>query len=289
MADDDGGITIIKKKKKVIGGGHHGGAWKVAYADFVTAMMAFFLLMWLLNATTEKQRKGLADYFTPTIPIHSTSGGGNGVFDGQTIVAQNELVAKGRGADSRQPSAERQDKGNTGFSSDEETKDGQSAADDVETLSEVDDEMNRLEGMLVARSGESEFDDDQLDHVRTKITDEGLVIELFDIPEARLFDGLSDTPTPVMQDLIATVAKVATQVTNKIAVVGHSFAGGGRGDSAADWYLSSNRAQTARRLLISSGTAPNRIQRVTGKADRQPGFEELSDPRNNRIEIILLR
>ena len=69
---------IIKKKKVIAGGGHHGGAWKVAYADFVTAMMAFFMLMWLLNATTEKQRKGIADYFNPTIPVNRISGGGEG-------------------------------------------------------------------------------------------------------------------------------------------------------------------------------------------------------------------
>ena len=71
--------VIIKKKKTIIGGGHHGGAWKVAYADFVTAMMAFFMLMWLLGATTEKQRKGIADYFNPTVTVNRTSGGGAGV------------------------------------------------------------------------------------------------------------------------------------------------------------------------------------------------------------------
>ena len=72
------GAPIIIKRKKVIAGGHHGGAWKVAYADFVTAMMAFFLLMWLLGATNEKQRKGIADYFNPTIPVNKVSGGGDG-------------------------------------------------------------------------------------------------------------------------------------------------------------------------------------------------------------------
>ena len=78
MAAGSNAPVIIKRKKIIKGGGHHGGAWKVAYADFVTAMMAFFMLMWLLNATTEKQRKGLADYFNPTIPINRISGGGEG-------------------------------------------------------------------------------------------------------------------------------------------------------------------------------------------------------------------
>ena len=77
MAANAGAPIIIKRKKIVVEGGHHGGAWKVAYADFVTAMMAFFMLMWLLNATTEKQRKGIADYFNPTIPVTRVSGGGD--------------------------------------------------------------------------------------------------------------------------------------------------------------------------------------------------------------------
>ena len=82
---------IIKKKKVISGGGHHGGAWKVAYADFVTAMMAFFLLMWLLNATSEKQRKGLADYFNPALPISRTSAGGAGMLAGDNLFVQQTL------------------------------------------------------------------------------------------------------------------------------------------------------------------------------------------------------
>lgn len=90
--------VIIKRKKVVAGGGHHGGAWKVAYADFVTAMMAFFLLMWLLNATTEKQRKGLSDYFNPTIPISRISGGGDGALGGETMFSENTRAQAGTGA-----------------------------------------------------------------------------------------------------------------------------------------------------------------------------------------------
>lgn len=89
--------VIIKKKKVSGGGGHHGGAWKVAYADFVTAMMAFFMLMWLLNATTEQQRKGIADYFSPTIPINRVSGGGNGAFSGESIFSEEALPQTGTG------------------------------------------------------------------------------------------------------------------------------------------------------------------------------------------------
>ena len=89
--------TIIKRKKVVSGGGHHGGAWKVAYADFVTAMMAFFMLMWLLNATTEKQRKGIADYFSPDIPVSRASAGGSGMFQGDSTFAEEVLARNGIG------------------------------------------------------------------------------------------------------------------------------------------------------------------------------------------------
>src|SRR5210317_1585466 len=97
MAGGDKAPIIIKKVKVIAGGGHHGGAWKVAYADFVTAMMAFFMLMWLLNATTEQQRKGLADYFAPTIPINRISGGGAGAFGGDNIFTEDTLAKSGTG------------------------------------------------------------------------------------------------------------------------------------------------------------------------------------------------
>ena len=104
--------VIIKRKKVIAGGGHHGGAWKVAYADFVTAMMAFFLLMWLLNATTEKQRKGIADYFNPTIPVNRVSGGGDGAFGGDSVFSEDVLAQSGTGGSRTVPTAERQALGN---------------------------------------------------------------------------------------------------------------------------------------------------------------------------------
>src|SRR6056297_3830776 len=94
--------VIIKRKKVIAAGGHHGGAWKVAYADFVTAMMAFFMLMWLLNATTEKQRKGIADYFSPTAPISRLSSGSDGMFMGESVFAADVLPRMGVGASSLQ-------------------------------------------------------------------------------------------------------------------------------------------------------------------------------------------
>ena len=90
--------TIIKRKKVISGDGHHGGAWKVAYADFVTAMMAFFMMMWLLSATTETQRHGLADYFSPSILLSRQSAGSDGVLSGATLFPQDTMTQSGIGA-----------------------------------------------------------------------------------------------------------------------------------------------------------------------------------------------
>ena len=115
MADDLKNRPIIIKRKKVVGGdGHHGGAWKVAYADFVTAMMAFFMLMWLLNATTEQQRKGIADYFSPNVPIARISGGGEGAFGGESPFSELSVAQNGTGAINRRPTEGRQSLGASG-------------------------------------------------------------------------------------------------------------------------------------------------------------------------------
>lgn len=100
MSDTSDRPIIIKRPKIVVGGGHHGGAWKVAYADFVTAMMAFFLLMWLLGATSENQRKGIADYFNPTITVNKTSGGGSDIFGGDSVFTDDHFAASGTGPSS---------------------------------------------------------------------------------------------------------------------------------------------------------------------------------------------
>ncbi len=111
-------VVIIKRKKIVGGDGHHGGAWKVAYADFVTAMMAFFMLMWLLNATTEKQRKGIADYFNPTIPVNRVSGGGTDAFGGDSVFTEQQLARNGNGASQQRPTDAQKAMGPAGAKSD---------------------------------------------------------------------------------------------------------------------------------------------------------------------------
>ncbi len=271
-AKDNAAPIIIKRKKVLVGGGHHGGAWKVAYADFVTAMMAFFMLMWLLNATTEKQRKGIADYFNPTIPVNRISGGGDGAFGGDSIFSEQTLAQSGTGASSRKPTEQNAARGDAG-----------SAAADVATAHE------KLQAELNARGGESMTMQKALRHVVTKVTDEGLVIELFDLPEAKLFVGLTAEPAPVTHDIVAMVASALALTANEIAINGHVSALPVTLIDNPVWDLSAARAEALRALLIKDGLARERPQRVSGFADRKPVTPNPTADRNNRIEIILLR
>lgn len=267
--------VIIKKKKNVVGGGHHGGAWKVAYADFVTAMMAFFMLMWLLNATTEQQRKGIADYFTPTIPINRVSGGGNGAFGGDSIFSEETLPQNGTGGTNTRVSQEQNSRGDTGSSTEEEK-----AQEEV---------MQSLEEMLVGRGGESVVMENAMQHIVTRITDEGLVIELFELENAPLFDGPDETPTQLLLDLTTLIAGTAQAVTNGIAIGGHIQSSPIVVAESQVWERSADRATMMRLLLEDAGIASGRIERVTGHADREPVVRNTMARRNNRIEVVLLR
>lgn len=268
--------VIIKRKKVIAGGGHHGGAWKVAYADFVTAMMAFFMLMWLLNATTEKQRKGLADYFSPTIPINRVSGGGSGAFGGTDMFSEDVLTQTGTGSTQSVPSEARQSMGMTGL-------DSQSSQDpDAQAFDSV-------ESQLQGRGGESIVPTEALKHVVTRVTDEGLIIELFDIEESPLFKRGTAEPTNVMRDLSRLIAQSIEDVVNGVAIEGHLKAHPVVLASNPVWELSSQRAAATMKLLIASGLEAQRVQRVTGNADRDPVHDDPMAARNNRIEVIVLR
>lgn len=268
---------IIIKKKRVSGGdGHHGGAWKVAYADFVTAMMAFFMLMWLLNATTEQQRKGLADYFSPTIPINPVSGGGDGAFGGNNMFSEETLVMDGTGASKRSPTPARQARGSVGVSSD---------GGGTETV----EDFSSLESELMGRTGESMVSDKVLKHIVTRVTDEGLVIELFATKDQPLFESGTNQPTNMLRALTLLVARSSDLVTNDMAVGGHVGSSPVVLAKNPAWDLSTSRAQQVRQMLQDKGVAPLRLDRVTGHADRKLSDENPMAVRNNRIEIIFLR
>lgn len=276
MSANGNAPIIIKRKKIIAGGGHHGGAWKVAYADFVTAMMAFFLLMWLLNATTEKQRKGIADYFNPTIPVNRISGGGDGAFGGDSVFTEETLAQNGTGASTSQAHTPQ-----TIPAADPTAAESAKIAD-AKGFAEVQD-------LLTAFSGESMAADESLRHIVTRVTDEGLLIELHDLEDDLLFGPRSAEPNDVTVALIEMMARVFAIVTNEIAVNGHLSTQPLVLLNNPVWNLSSKRADKIRLMLEQSGLSSDRVQRVTGYADRKPVARNAMSVRNNRIEIVLLR
>ncbi len=277
MSAQQNAPVIIKRKKVVAGGGHHGGAWKVAYADFVTAMMAFFLLMWLLNATTEKQRKGIADYFSPTIPINRISGGGEGSFGGDSVFSEETLAQNGTGASMKKPTESNAARGNSGVD----------PAQEAAGLEEA--QFSAIEDALTGKSGESMVSDGALRHIVTKVTDEGLIVELFDLPGEPLFRGDTNEPTPILEELVSMVGEVFALVENGVAVNGFTTSRPVVLRKNPVWDLSSSRADRLRRMLAETGLAPERVQRVSGFADRVPVARNPMAERNNRVELILLR
>jgi len=273
MAGQSNAAPVIIKRKKIIqGGGHHGGAWKVAYADFVTAMMAFFMLMWLLNATTEKQRKGLADYFNPTIPVNRISGGGDGAFAGDSIFSEEALTQSG-----------------TGATSDRATEMDKARGSSETGKAEAEEMQRAVDKALSARGGESMTMQQMLRHVVTKVTDEGLVIEVFDLPEAPLFIDSTSEPTPALAAIADLLAEVLALAENQLAINGHVRSYPITLIDNPSWDLSSTRAQAMRTLIESGGLDANRIARISGHADRKPVTADPTVARNNRIEVILLR
>ena len=187
--------VIIKRKKVIVSGGHHGGAWKVAYADFVTAMMAFFMLMWLLNATTEKQRKGLADYFHPTIVVSRVSGGGDGMLSGDSLFSEEALAYTGTPVEIVQLTEKEGETVNSGA---DEKQAGENSEKEI---------FRTLERLIHGRGGESLVFENALKHINTKVTDKGLIIEIFDTANNSLFDSEGQF-TPLLNTLIEMMRDV---------------------------------------------------------------------------------
>ncbi len=302
--------VIIKKKKIVAGDGHHGGAWKVAYADFVTAMMAFFLLMWLLSNTSEEQRKGIADFFAPRVPLVESSGGGTQLFNGVTVFTTEKLVQDGKGGkvDDDEGDKTKDPTGDTGVAphlaerapSDPADADTPPRAEpDAKPDAEPKTVAEALEALEKARAEvevaleeikTSAADNGLLDHLTLRITPEGLVIEIADVAGQPLFDRGSAVPSEKMKKLVEMVAPIVSDLENQVAIVGHT-------DSArfvnperyGNWELSLDRANAARRLLTAYGLPRARIEKVTGAADRDPLSDDPSAPQNRRIGVILLK
>ncbi len=267
--EDSAAPIIIKRKKVVQEDGHHGGAWKVAYADFVTAMMAFFLLMWLLNATTEDQRKGIADYFNPAIPISRISGGGSDGLNGSSIFTEDTYAQMGTGASQRKTAAapEAGRKAKTEMSA-------EAIAQKFEELKQGLDEQN---GQLS-------------EHLAIKLTPEGMVVELIDSDDTPLFPVGMSEPTGTLTALLDVVSNSFGSFENDIKIVGHTDGRQFRNGAAYDnWNLSADRANTARRILMANGVETGRVREVSGKADTDPLIpEDPSAAQNRRISIVIL-
>ena len=271
--------TVIIVKKIVDGGhgGHHGGAWKVAYADFVTAMMAFFLLLWILGATTEKQRKGIADYFTPTlVQMRDKSAGSNGPFGGDSILAKDNYPHKATQAGSKSITIPRDATGGR--------KEGAEAARTRDRA-----RFAALRKQLLDRIQRDPKLRPLQRNIRFSETPEGLRIDLVDQADFAMFALGNDTLLPVARALMRQVAQVIEGVPNAVIVRGHTDAlPYAAGRTVNNWTLSSARAEATRKALADDGVAGARFARIEGVAEREPYVPNDSyDPRNRRMSITL--
>ena len=269
--------VIVKKVIAADHGAHHGGAWKIAYADFVTAMMAFFLLLWLLGSTDEEQRKGLADYFTPTlIEYRQNSAGSDGILGGDSIVAAENYPHRAAQTGSRSIVVPRDVTGG------EREGEQQQRAEDLERF-------ERLRRELTRRIDSTPDLRRLREHVRFTQSDEGLRIDLTDEADFSMFRVGTDQLLPEARRLVAEVARVIQGVPNAVVVRGHTdslpYAAG---RTMNNWLLSTARAETTRATLQSGGVPIERIARIEGVADRDPFVPaDRYDPRNRRISITL--
>ena len=271
-------IIINKKVKKGGDHGHHGGAWKVAYADFVTAMMAFFLLLWLLSTTTVEQRSGIADYFTPTTSLRSGESGAGGILGGQTLSDSGAKIGEG----------------GTPSVVVELTPPGSRDAKekDIEELAakrEQESFEDALQALNKAITDSPELSDLK-DNIQVDMTSEGMRIQIVDREGGALFRAGSAEMNARTRQLIGQIAKVVATLPNNISISGHTDSNPfSRGDYS-NWELSSDRANASRRQLVSSGIDPTRIVQVVGKADQEPLVEEDPFlPENRRVSIVLRR
>lgn len=247
--------VIIRRKRVVAGGGHHGGAWKVAYADFVTAMMAFFLMLWLLGTVEDDKRKGVADYFSATFAVQTDSAGSDGVFGGKALSLVDSIT------------------------------------DDVATREKSRVNLEQLERVvesLEARFAADDFLGEAFEHVAIRMTDEGLLIELFDLDGRPLFDAETHQPRPVLHLLTDIMTDVFLTVSNPVAISAHARSFPAVFLENPVWTMTIARAEAMRGLMETAGFPELRVHRVTGNADRVPAVTPRTATRNNRIELILL-
>jgi len=278
--------VVIKRIKKGGHGGHHGGAWKVAYADFVTAMMAFFLLMWLINTTTPEQKRGIADYFAPQSIAQTVSGSG-GVLGGKVM---GEDDAHAGGAQSvMQKQSPPAPSSTTKALANGTTQNGANASSsnsNAQSRSAQDGEFAHA-AEAIHQAIQDNPDIANLSHqVITENTPQGLRVQLVDQDGRPMFQQGSNEPMPYTKKLLAAVGGIIASLPNRVSVSGHTSGN----DAGDNWELSTGRANQARALLQAGGLATDRIYEVAGKAGSEPLLPE--DPNasaNRRLSILLMR
>lgn len=274
---DDATRPIVIKRKKVVAGGAHGGAWKIAYADFVTAMMAFFLLMWLLGSTAKGDLSGIADYFQNPLKVAMAGGSGSGDATsilqggGQDLTRQAGQVKKG----------EVEQKKSTSFSKEAQAEFRRKEQERLETL------KADIEKMIDKSPQLAQFKRQML----LDITSEGLRIQIVDEQNRPMFDSGGAELKPYTREILRQIGKSLNGVSNRISLAGHTdaaqFSGGGQGFS--NWELSANRANASRRELIAGGMDDGKVLRVVGLASTV--LFDKNDPLNSvnrRISIVVL-
>lgn len=262
-------VIVIKKKNRGGAHPHHGGAWKVAYADFVTAMMAFFLLLWLLSSTTEEQKTGIAHYFNP--PNNATEyGGGSGIMGGSSAVETAQQAPK----DAPVLPPQEQENQDLSVQATEDSLFRQVAEQIKNTIMSIPQLQMLMQNMLI------------------DLTPEGLRIQITDSAERPLFANGSAEMMPYTKQMLAILADVLARLPNQLAIGGHTDVVPYRGARPhyTNWELSTDRAQAARQTLEDEGIPDARMARVAGYAARDLLLrDEPQHPKNRRISIIVLR
>jgi chemotaxis protein MotB len=268
---------IIKRVKK---GGHavHGGAWKIAYADFVTAMMAFFLLMWLLGSTTEGDKKGIADYFQSPLKVALLNGGSGSGDSSHVIKGGGTDLTRANGQVKRGEVHAPRSTVNLAAMKAELAK---AEENKLETL------RKRVQAMLAASPKLAGMNS----QIRFDMTRDGLRIQIVDEQNRPMFDSGSAVVKPYMRELLREIGQVLVEVPNRLTLEGHTdakpFGSGDRGYS--NWELSSDRANASRRELLAGGLPDDRVLRVQGLASSSLfDKNEPESPSNRRISIIVM-
>jgi len=269
---------IIIKKIKKGGGGHHGGAWKVAYADFVTAMMAFFLLLWLLNVTTEEQKNAISNFFDPSHPkIADLNSGAGGILAGTSMAEDGAMSSE------KAPPVPKDDDGRRRKKSQREKFEAKLKAQEQARFKKVEEQ---IKAAIQNNPDMAKLANNLL----IDVTPEGLRIQIIDQEGESMFPSGSARMYQKTEQLLEMVADIIRTVPNDISVRGHTDSVGyGAKASYTNWELSADRANSSRRVLMDANIPENKIFNVQGKSDREHLFpSDPTDPRNRRVSIILL-